>query len=308
MIPTLFSVSYAGLWGQCRLDLKAFLAKAAALGYPAVELMGKRPHLSVLETDRRRVEELREAASAAGVEIATVAGYTNFTLGRDTEIPAVEMQVAYVRQLADLAGQLGAKIVRIFTGYLTQTDAFQRDWDLCVAAVRECAAVAADRGVVLGVQNHHDVGVGADGYLEFLDEVDHPNCRAMFDPWAPALHGDDLRSCARRLAPRMVQTTLADYVRSPRYRYLPGLVNYERLDDAIRAVPLGEGFVDLDAFFAGLREGGFDGYVAYEMCSPLRGGGSEENLDRTAGISLEVIRRLISLSPPTPSPTTSAPP
>jgi sugar phosphate isomerase/epimerase len=91
----------------------------------------------------------------------------------------------------------------------------------------------------------------------------------------------------------MVRTTLADYVRLPRYRYMPGLVNYERLEDTVRAVPLGEGFLDLAGFFAGLREGGFDGYVAYEMCSPVRGGGSEENLDRTARASLDAIRRLI---------------
>ncbi|MCH8923911.1 MAG: hypothetical protein IIA67_12280, partial [Planctomycetes bacterium] len=62
---------------------------------------------------------------------------------------------------------------------------------------------------------------------------------------------------------------------------------------AVRAVPLGEGFVDLEAFFAGLAEGGFDGYVAYEMCSPLRGGGSEANLDAAATKSLDVIGRLI---------------
>jgi sugar phosphate isomerase/epimerase len=292
MIPSLFSVSYAGLWGQCRLNLKAFLAKARALGYPAVELMGKRPHLSVVDTDERAVNELREAAAEAGVEIATVAGYTNFTLARDTEIPGVEIQVAYVRQLAELARRLDAKIVRVFTGYLTDRSAFQRDWDLCVHAIRECASIAADCGVILGVQNHHDVGIGVDSYAEFLDEVDHPNCRAMFDPWAPAIHGEELRSAAVRLAPRMVQTTLADYVRRPRYAYQPGLVNYQRLDDVVRAVPLGEGFLDLEGFFAGLREGGFHGYVAYEMCSPLRGGGSEENLDRTASLSLEVIRRL----------------
>ena len=42
-----------------------------------------------------------------------------------------------------------------------------------------------------------------------------------------------------------------------------------------------------------LKEGGFDGYVAYEMCSPVRGGGNEANLDRTAAKSLERIRRLI---------------
>ena len=293
MTPALFSVSYAGLWGQHRLAPEPFLQKAAELGYGAVELMGKRPHLSVLDVDDRRAEEIRRAADAAGVEVATVAGYTDFTLARGTEIPAVEIQVAYVRALARLAERLGAKIVRIFTGYTTEADAQQQDWDLSVTAVRECARVAGDCGVVLGVQNHHDVGVGVDGYVEFLNDVDHPNCRAMFDPWSPALHGADLEAAARRLAPRMVQTTLADYVRLPRYAYLPGLINYRRLDDMVRAVPLGEGFLDLDGFFAGLREGGFDGYVAYEMCSPVRGGGSLENLDRTAKASLEKIRQLI---------------
>ncbi|HEX4132943.1 MAG TPA: sugar phosphate isomerase/epimerase family protein [Pirellulales bacterium] len=306
MTPMLFSVSYAGFWGQCRLDLEAFFAKAAALGYPAVEIMGKRPHLSVLDADRQTIAAVRDAAARAGVEIGTIAAYTNFTMGRDTEIPSVEIQVAYVRQLAQLAEQLGAKIVRIFTGYLVQQDNFQRDWDLCVHAVRQCAAVTADCGVILGVQNHHDVGIGVDSYVEFLDEVDHPNCRAMFDPWAPALHGDDLYRCALRLAPRMVQTTLADYVRLPRYRYVPGLVNYERLTDGVRAVPVGEGFQNLDDFFVGLREGGFDGYVAYEMCSPVRGGGSEENLDRTAKASLEAIWRLTGHSADGRSPARSA--
>jgi len=296
MTPTLFSVSYAGLWGQHQLALPRFFQKAAELGYPAVELMGKRPHLSVVDTDQQQIVAIREAAEAAEVEITTIAGYTDFTLGRTTETPAVEMQIAYVRQLVSMAQQLGARIVRIFTGYTVEPQAYQRDWEICVSAVKECAQIAADHGVILGLQNHHDVGVSVDAYVEFLDDVDHPNCRAMFDPWSIALHGEDLRSAALKLAPRMVQTTLADYVRLKRYAYVPGLVNYKALDPMVRAVPLGEGFLDLPGFFAGLHEGGFDGVVAYEMCSPVRGGGSEENLDQTAKASLATIERLIGRS------------
>jgi sugar phosphate isomerase/epimerase len=294
MTPTLFSVSYAGLWGQHRLDLRAFLAKAGRLGYPAVEVMGKRPHLSVLDAREEDLAALREAAKRAGVKIATIAGYTDFTAGRTSaEVPFVEMQVAYVRELARLAKALGAGIVRVFTGYATEPEAAAADWDKCVRAVRECASVAGGFGVVLGVQNHHDTAVGVEAYGEFLSDVNHPNCRAMFDPWAPALHGADLRKAARQMAPLMVQTTLADYVRLPRFAYLPGLVNYRALPDLVRAVPLGEGFIDNDAFFAGLKEGGFSGYVAYEMCSPLRGGGSEENLDAAAAKALAQIRQWI---------------
>ncbi len=294
MTPTLFSVSYAGLWGQERLDLKSFIRRAAELGYAAVELMGKRPHLSILDVEDAELQAIRRTAEECGVEIATIAAYTNFTASKaSTEVPFAEMQVACVKELARMGQALGAKIVRVFTGYATAVEAYQEDWEKCVRAVRECAEVASQHGIIVGVQNHHDVGVGWRSYVEFLDDVAHPNCRAMFDPWSPALHGSDLRECARALAPRMVQTTLADYVRLERFRYLPGLVNYEPVPAMVRAVPLGEGFLDLEGFFAGLKEGGFSGYVAYEMCSPLRGGGSGRNLDATARKSLAKIQELI---------------
>ena len=296
MIPTLFSVSYAGYWGQHTLDLAGFLRKAAELGYEAVELGGKRPHLSVLDFPHdETLEPLRQLAETLGVEIATIAGYTDFTSGRGSpEVPFIEMQVAYVRELARMAKALGAKIVRVFSGYETSPAHYQADWDRTVKALQESAAAAADYGVVLGLQNHHDLGISVEGYEELLDDVGHDNLKAMFDPWSIALQGVELRQAARRLAPRMVQTTLADYVRIPRFAYQPPLVNYTRLEPAaVRAVPLGDGFLDLPAFFAGLKEGGFAGYVAYEMCSPLRGGGSEANLDRAARQSLAVIRQLI---------------
>jgi sugar phosphate isomerase/epimerase len=289
MIPTLFSVSYAGLWGQHYLDLDQFIRHAARLGYKAVELMGKRPHLSVVDATTADLQRWKSIAESCGLQIATVAGYTDFTLAPGSETPAGEIQIAYVRRLAECAATLGAKIVRVFTGYTTQTDSYRRDWECCVRSIRECAAICADHGVSLGLQNHHDVAVGLEAYEEFLNDVDHPNCRAMFDPWSIGLQGSELRAAARRLAPRMVQTTLADYVRLNRFAYQPGLTNYAPLDSMVRAVPLGQGFLDLAGFMQGLREGGFNGFVAFEMCSPLRGGGSLENLDRTAEIALRQI-------------------
>ena len=294
MTPSLFSVSYAGLWGQHALDVHGFLRKAASLGYPAVQLMGKRPHLSVLDGDDGKLEAIERTIGELGLEVATVAAYTDFTAGKEAaEVPFVEMQVAYIRSLAKIARKLGARIVRVMTGYTTDPEGYDSDWHKCVKAVRESAAVAADYGIILGLQNHHDTGIAHETYAEFLDDVGHPNCKAMFDPWSPALHGDDLYQCAKAMAPRMVQTTLADYVKLRRFAYMARLINYRQLPDMVRAVPLGEGFVDLEAFFAGLKEGGFDGYVGYEMCSPLRGGGTEESLDATASKSLAKIKGLI---------------
>jgi sugar phosphate isomerase/epimerase len=294
MVPTLFSVSYAGLWGQHKLDLIPFIKKAAQLGYPAIQLMGKRPHLSIVDTSERQLEEIKKAANDAQVEIAVVAAYNDFTSGRSSaEVPFIEMQVAYVRTLASYAKKLGAKLIRIFTGYTVEQNAYANDWNMCVKAIRECAAAAQEYGVIIGLQNHHDIGVSWEGYAELLNDVDHPNCKAAFDPWSPALHGDDLYKCAKLMAPKMVMTTLADYIKLRRFAYQPGLVNYQPLTAMVRAVPLGDGFIDLESFFKGLRDGGFAGYVVYEMCSPLRGGGSEKNLDKTAEISLQKIIKLI---------------
>jgi sugar phosphate isomerase/epimerase len=55
---------------------------------------------------------------------------------------------------------------------------------------------------------------------------------------------------------------------------------------------MGEGFIDYKGFLRGLREGGFDGWVIYEMCSPLRGGGSMQNLDHCAKRFVEYMKKL----------------
>lgn len=300
MTPVLFSVSYAGGWGQYQLGLIPFLEKAAALGYPAVEIGAKRPHLSVLDyPDPDSVAPLRDAADRLGLEIATIAAYTDFTAGRSApEVPFGEMQLLAIRHLSRLGQALGARVLRVFSGYFTDLRDHQSDWNRCVGALREAASLAADGGLILGLQNHHDIGVSAEGFAELLGDIDHPNLRAMFDPWSVALHGEaDLYSLARSMAPLMVQTTLADYVKIDRYQYQPALINYAPVSPpAVRAVPLGSGFLRLDEFFRGLRAGGFDGYVAYEICSPIRGGGSEVNLDDACRVALARIQELSVIS------------
>jgi sugar phosphate isomerase/epimerase len=280
----LHSVSYAGVWpGQVRLTLDHFLVRAQELGFDAVMLMAKRPHLSVLDFDADARRQLRRRLEALNLRVACLAGYTDFCAQADrADIPARELQILYVRELCGLAQDIGCGLVRVFTGFDRPAASPEQQWSWCVSSLRECARLAAPLGVTIGVQNHHDVAGHFESFFDLLEEIAEPNCKAMFDAWAPALHGDDPAAGARKLAPYLVHTTVADYVRRPRFRYLPALVNYTREPDAVRAVPMGEGFIDYRGFFQALRDIGYRGNVAYEMCSPLRGGGSEANLDRCA--------------------------
>jgi sugar phosphate isomerase/epimerase len=54
---------------------------------------------------------------------------------------------------------------------------------------------------------------------------------------------------------------------------------------------MGTGFVDYPSFFSALEEAGYQGWVAYEMCAILKGGGSIENLDRCAQTFLGYMRQ-----------------
>jgi len=292
MRSTLFSVSYAGLWGQAKLTLEEFVPHARHLGYDAIEIMGKRPHLSPLDWDDARLQALAALCADQGVEVACVAGYTNWLAGASAaEVPLVEMQIQYVEELARASVALACPLVRVFTAYDRADVPAAEQWSRTVIALQECCDRAARHGVSIGIQNHHDLAVHSRALAELYRDIDRANLVLMLDPWSICLRGEDPEATARELAPLVAYTTLADYVRLPRYRYRPQLINYESGGaDLVRAVPLGEGEMDNLAFLRGLAEGGYDGPVAYEMCSPLRGGGSVENLDRSARQALAWLR------------------
>lgn len=288
----LHSVSYSGSWGQHYLSLEEFIDKAADLGYHGVMVAAKRPHLSVLDWNSGSRTRLRQRLDKHGLKSLCIAGYTNFTADLEhSDIPHREIQIQHVVDLARLAQDLGGSLVRIFTGYENAAAAPEAQYRIVVDAIREAAERVSEYGVTLGVQNHHDIAVGTDSLYDLISDVDRPNCKAMFDAWAPALHGEDIVAAAKRMAPLSVQTTIANYQLRPRYRYIPTLVNYEKLTPSLRAVPMDEGFIDYDGFLSALNENGFNGAAAYEMCSPLQGGGSIENLDLYAKRFLEYLKK-----------------
>ena len=120
-----------------------------------------------------------------------------------------------------------------------------------------------------------------------------PNVMAGWDAWSPTLEGldsDGIRESVETMKPYIVHTIAADYVKMPRFMYAPGYTNYFPKEPVLRAVPMGEGIVDYRTFFKALKAIGYQGYISYELCEVLDGGGSVENLDRTARKFLEYVK------------------
>jgi sugar phosphate isomerase/epimerase len=289
----LFSVSYAGLWGQDSLSLADFVVKAKTLGYEGIEIMCKRPHLYPFDLGEGDVKALRKLVRDSHLSVACMAAYTNFCAGSESrEVPLLDLQVSYVREVARLGASLGCHLVRVFTGYENALEPFGEQWKMCARGIRECCDAAQEFGVTIGIQNHHDIAVDTGALLELAHEIDRPNLGLMVDAWSMLLRGEDIEASLHSVGKKMVFSTVADYVVLPRYNYRPSFVNYEAKSPAmVKAVPMGEGTMDYGRYFRALEQIGYDGWVSYETCSPLRHGGSIATLDRYARTFLEYMRQ-----------------
>jgi sugar phosphate isomerase/epimerase len=293
----LHSVSYAGVWrGHAKLSVDEFLDKAKQLGFEGVMLMAKKPHVSPMDYDKAARKALRHKIEDLGLDLVCLAGYTDFTAGIDKAgIPNAEIQAAYVGELAKLASDLGTDMVRVFTGYERPGVPFDDQYALVVEGLKLAGQKAAEYGVTLAVQNHHDIASHHDMMHWLLEEVNLPNVKVAFDPWTPTLQGlspEQIRDAVVKLKPYIVHTTAAQYVRLPRFHYEDSLINFVPEKTLIRAVPMDRGIVDYKTFINALKEIGYKGYIGYEMCAVLEGGGDIENLDRTAKMFLDYVKDL----------------
>lgn len=292
----LHSVSYAGFWrGQTRLTVDEFLVKAKELGYEGVMLVAKRPHVSPHDYDKAARARLKAKIDSLGLTLVALAGYTDFTAGIDKPgIPNAEIQATWVGEIAELAKDLGTDMVRIFTGYERPGIPYDKQYAEVVDGLKMAGKLAAEHGVTLAVQNHHDIALHHDAMYWLLKEVNMPNVMAGWDAWSPVLEGlspEEQRESVLKMKPFIVNTIVADYVAHPRYTYQNELTNYKAEQPVMRAVPVGEGIIDYKNWFAAMKEIGYQGWVVYEMCEVLDGGGSIENLDRTAKIFLEYMEQ-----------------
>jgi sugar phosphate isomerase/epimerase len=299
MKPCLHSIGYAGLWrGQALLGVDDFLLKAKELGFDAVMLMAKRPHLSPLDYDAAARQKLKARLAELGLTLAGLAGYSDFTAGMDKPgIPMPEMQAAYIGEVARLASDLGTRMVRVFTGYERPGIAYDRQYAAVVEGLRFAGREAAKYDVTLVVQNHHDIALHHDAMLWLIREVNLPNVMVGWDAWSPTLEGlrpQEIRDSILKLKPYIVNTIAAQYKRQPRFKYVNELTTYVREEPLIRATQMNdaEGIIDFAAFFGALREVGYRGYLVYEMCEVLEGGGAIENLDRSAREFLNFLSRI----------------
>jgi len=289
----LHSVSYSSAWeGQIALSLEKVIEKAANLGYDGIEIIAKRPHGSILdlsESDRKRI---RETIASKGLILPCIAGYQDFADDYlHPDMPKGEKELLFLRESIRLTRDLGAKILRIYSCFIPPDIPRSTLWRQCVKYLKEGVRYAEESGVVLALQNHSELTLHHLDVLHMIEEVNSPNLRIALDPPYICMSEASYEKAVEDCQKYIVYSTASDFIRIPNpvNTRVPGFLHYSIGYFILyekKTAPLGKGDVDYPKFFSALKKSGYDDYLAYEICSPITGGGSEENLDRCAKESL----------------------
>ncbi|HMN29464.1 MAG TPA: sugar phosphate isomerase/epimerase family protein [Caldilineaceae bacterium] len=155
--------------------------------------------VSVVHLPGRRAADLRpvrQQAEAAGVQIAMLVTYADFTHPDATERAR---QVEEIQSLCEVAAELGASFMRVTAGQNHPGLERSAGIEWAVAGLTACLDKAAASGVTLCYENHtkgyawtyNDFSQPADRFLEIVRRTAGTSLRLLYDTANTLAAGDD---------------------------------------------------------------------------------------------------------------------
>lgn len=145
------------------IDQFGFIDYCIKLGCDGTELTG---YFFPPGFDEQYLLDLKRYAFMQGIEISGTSIGNDFTVDSDTELAKqVETAIDWIHY----AALLGAPHVRIFAGTAKQLGDSKEKLSRVCDAVDQCAEVAGDLGVVLGIENHG--GINSVQLLEVMSRI-----------------------------------------------------------------------------------------------------------------------------------------
>jgi sugar phosphate isomerase/epimerase len=248
---------------------KAFEIIAAA-GYRKVDLLERLPHLSLLPNECDPAP-LKAAAEAHGLQIANLATYVGggqegraaqwkyhgwevprperFTVcGFSSDDPAeLERELEQVHRAIDLAVFFGARSIRVAAG-----DDTPETLDKVAPWLKRCAEYAAEKNIIMGMENH-SAGLSGQPELcvELAEKVGSPFFGVLYEPHNLIHHsGTDYRAALEIMKEHVVHCHFKDGAPTASGEY--------------GFTMMGEGVIDFPWIMEQLDAIGYEGDVALE--------------------------------------------
>jgi sugar phosphate isomerase/epimerase len=222
-------------------------------------------HLNVQWTDDR-VAVIKRILADNGLVVSAVSPATEFLqFDEDGRNGQIHHAMAHI----DLACRFGCKQLRIFaSGRVPEGRSHREMIDAVVACLEPAVEYAAQRGVVLSIENHGQLGRVYELISAVFDAVQSPWVGMTLHTGGIERMRDDYLEMVREFAPGITHMHLDDS--APPSEGRP------------RQCAVGEGILDIPAILAILDEHGYDGYYNLEF-----GGDNSDELTRKSPAYLE---------------------
>ncbi|TWT87811.1 sugar phosphate isomerase/epimerase family protein [Neorhodopirellula pilleata] len=245
--------------GDDGLSMFDFLDYCVAQGVEAAELTSYfiEPDQDGFPSDER-LRRLRWAAFNRGLTISGTAIGNNFTVGPG---PKLDAEIAAAKRWIEKADVLGAPHIRFFAGTAAQLAAAPSRMTEAIDALQQCADLASEKGVFLGVENHG--GLDGDQMLELMRRIESPWVGINLD--TGNFHTDDPYRDIERCVPYAVNVQVKTSLKRPDGTKHPA---------------------DLNRVGKILKEAGYQGFVILEY--------EDENPYEQIPVQLERLREALS--------------
>lgn len=235
------------LWGT-QIDESLFptLELIQEIGFEGVEVPIFNTNPDAWHNWRKKLDEL-----GLHRECDTFCGPTENLISPDASIRANALD--NLKRIVDCAAVLGAtklmgpyhSAMSVFTGQSATTD----EWKCGVEGVHQLAEYAKRQGIVLGLEylNRFELYLTScgDELIQFVDDVNHPNCKIMFDTFHANIEEKNIGDCIRKMGDR---------------------ISFIQLSENDRSTP-GKGNVDWTGTFQAIKDINYDGWLSIEAFS-----------------------------------------
>ncbi|MBC8081083.1 MAG: sugar phosphate isomerase/epimerase [Gorillibacterium sp.] len=255
-----------------RVGIREGLVKAKEVGAEGVQIYAVSGEMDPDVLDATARQELKAYIDSLGLEISALVGDLGGHGFQDKHENPQKIEKS--KRILDLAVDLGVNVVTTHIGVIPE-DKEDPIYLVMQTACEELGVYAKSVGAYFAIETGPEK---AAHLKEFLDSLSTNGVSVNFDPANMVMvTGDDPVAGVKLLKDYIVHTHVKDGVRFAEVdsREVYGALGFEKMTHEKLAamgtdgrffseVPLGEGKVDFDAYFAAIKEIGYTGYLTIE--------------------------------------------
>jgi sugar phosphate isomerase/epimerase len=315
MKVSLYTISYTGIWyAGPALQIEEIVPRIREMGYEGIEIAAKRPHASPLDWDKKKCEKVKELCNSYQMPIVALATYTNFA---SPIMEERENELLMLREQIKLASWLEASVVRVFAAWMGTalkdghgTYDFSRHtwkypgcthqdrWNWVRSCLEEAVKWAEEYNLVLALQTHGPVvRLGYEDTLEMIKQVNSKYLKMSLDIGLACF--DQFTQQSDEYIAKAVQECKDLIVHSHfngKFEETPEGEVVQVPYDFPGLTPPGGSIINYPAFVRELKRINYQGYISYEVCSPVIKHGrlqGLEEVDRQVKLALRYMKNLI---------------